>query len=50
MADGDPSDKVWHMYLSDSEKKDVILAESLKGDADGVLIFVRDTFVEVLLL
>ncbi|KAI0314221.1 hypothetical protein OF83DRAFT_1032608, partial [Amylostereum chailletii] len=29
----------WSMYLTDADKNDAAMTESLKGDADGVLIF-----------
>ncbi|KAI0314216.1 hypothetical protein OF83DRAFT_1064237, partial [Amylostereum chailletii] len=35
----DPRDKFWSMYLTDADKNDAAMTESLKGDADGVLIF-----------
>ena len=36
-----PADKFWSTYLEDAEKQDHALAESWKGDTDGILIFVR---------
>lgn len=35
-----PADKFWSTYLEDAEKQDTALAESWKGDTDGILIFV----------
>ncbi|KAI0308848.1 hypothetical protein OF83DRAFT_151134, partial [Amylostereum chailletii] len=35
----DPSDRFWAMYLTDAEKYDVAMTESMKGDTDGMLIF-----------
>ena len=37
----DPQDKFWSLYLSDAEKYDNFRLESWKGDAEGILIFVR---------
>ncbi|KZV72836.1 hypothetical protein PENSPDRAFT_603841 [Peniophora sp. CONT] len=34
-----PADKFWATYLEDAEKQDTALAESWKGDTDGILIF-----------
>ncbi|KAI0310704.1 hypothetical protein OF83DRAFT_1043228, partial [Amylostereum chailletii] len=33
------SDKFWAMYLADAERNDVAMTESMKGDTDGMLIF-----------
>ncbi len=38
---GDPSDKTWSMYLSESEKHDKAISDGWKDDANGVLVFVR---------
>jgi hypothetical protein len=38
--DGSPSSKIWSLYISEAEKHDRALAESWKGDMDGILIFV----------
>jgi hypothetical protein len=38
---GDPSDKMWLMYLSESEKHDKDISDAWKDDANGVLVFVR---------
>ncbi|KAI0322069.1 hypothetical protein OF83DRAFT_1050069, partial [Amylostereum chailletii] len=35
----DPADKLWAIYLKDADKKDDEMVATLKGDADGVLIF-----------
>jgi len=37
----DTSGKVWSVYLSEAERQDRALAESWKGDTEGILIFVR---------
>ncbi|KAI0027338.1 hypothetical protein K488DRAFT_61891, partial [Vararia minispora EC-137] len=34
-----PEDKFWAQYLADADKHDIHLAESCKGDTDGILIF-----------
>ncbi|KAI9456353.1 hypothetical protein BJY52DRAFT_560492 [Lactarius psammicola] len=36
---GDPSDKLWLMYLSESEKHDRAISDGWKDDANGVLVF-----------
>jgi hypothetical protein len=36
-----PEDRFWNLYLTQAEKVDKKLTESWKGDADGILIFVR---------
>jgi len=36
--------KFWSRSLNKSEKYDKELVETWKGDADGILIFVRDSF------
>ncbi|KAH9018712.1 hypothetical protein EDB85DRAFT_600317, partial [Lactarius pseudohatsudake] len=36
---GDPSDKTWLMYLSESEKYDKAISDGWKDDANGVLVF-----------
>ncbi|KAI0310699.1 hypothetical protein OF83DRAFT_1040930, partial [Amylostereum chailletii] len=33
------SDRFWAMYLADTEKHDLAMTESMKGDTDGMLIF-----------
>jgi hypothetical protein len=38
---GDPSDKMWLMYLFESEKHDKDISDAWKDDANGVLVFVR---------
>ena len=38
---GDPSDKMWLMYLSESEKHAKDISDAWKDDANGVLVFVR---------
>ncbi|KAH8982898.1 hypothetical protein EDB92DRAFT_1620088 [Lactarius akahatsu] len=35
----DPSDKMWSIYLSESEKHDKIISDGWKDDANGVLVF-----------
>ncbi|KAI0306815.1 hypothetical protein B0F90DRAFT_1849195 [Multifurca ochricompacta] len=36
---GDPSGKLWSMYLTEAEKQDKEITESWKGDTDGILVF-----------
>ncbi|KAF8269069.1 hypothetical protein EI94DRAFT_1575441, partial [Lactarius quietus] len=36
---GDCSDGLWSMYLTEAEKQDKEVAESWKGDTDGILVF-----------
>ncbi|KAH9054827.1 hypothetical protein EDB87DRAFT_1644891 [Lactarius vividus] len=36
---GDPSDRTWLMYLSESEKYDEAMSDGWKEDANGVLVF-----------
>ncbi|KAF8269479.1 hypothetical protein EI94DRAFT_1799154 [Lactarius quietus] len=36
---GDPSDKMWLMYLSEAEKHDKDISDAWKDDANGVLVF-----------
>ncbi|KAH9017271.1 hypothetical protein EDB85DRAFT_678763 [Lactarius pseudohatsudake] len=36
---GDSSDGLWSMYLTEAEKQDDKAAESWKGDTDGILVF-----------
>lgn len=36
------TDKIWAMYVADAERIDKALAESWRGDMDGILIFVSD--------
>jgi hypothetical protein len=36
-----PEDRLWNLYLSEAEKEDKVLTENIKGDTDGILIFVR---------
>ena len=38
---GDPSAKIWGLYLSLAEKFDKEHSESWAGNTDGVLVFVR---------
>jgi Family of unknown function (DUF6535) len=38
---GDPSGKLWSMYLAEAEKEDKELTEAWKGEADSILVFVR---------
>ena len=37
---GDPSGRLWMMYLIEAEKEDKEITESWKGDAEGILVFV----------
>lgn len=37
--DDHPSGKIWSVYVSEAEKEDKALAESWKGDMEGLLIF-----------
>lgn len=37
---GDPSGKLWMMYLTEAEKEDREIAERWKGDTDSILVFV----------
>ncbi|KAI9438708.1 hypothetical protein H4582DRAFT_1814466, partial [Lactarius indigo] len=36
---GDPTDKTWSMYLSESEKYDMAISDGWKDDANGILVF-----------
>ncbi|KAI0280020.1 hypothetical protein BGY98DRAFT_376954 [Russula aff. rugulosa BPL654] len=36
---GDPSGKLWSMYLAEAEKEDKELTEAWKGEADSILVF-----------
>jgi hypothetical protein len=38
---GDPSSKIWGLYLSQAEKFDKEHSESWTANTDGVLVFVR---------
>ena len=38
---GDPSSKIWGLYLSQAEKFDKEYSESLTANTDPVLVFVR---------
>ena len=38
---GDPSSKIWGLYLSQAEKVDKEHSESWTANTDGVLVFVR---------
>lgn len=38
---GDPSNKMWSLYVKEAEKFDKDLVEDWKGTMDGILIFVR---------
>ena len=42
---GDPSDKLFSVYLAQADKYDKEQAESWKGDAEGILVFVRQTIL-----
>ncbi|KAH9021076.1 hypothetical protein EDB84DRAFT_1580949 [Lactarius hengduanensis] len=37
---GDSSDGLWSIYLTEAEKQDTQVVESWKGDTDGILVFV----------
>ena len=37
---GDPSGRLWMMYLTEAEKEDKEITESWRGDAEGILVFV----------
>ena len=39
---GDPSGKLWSMYLAEAEKEDKELTEAWKGEADSILVFVSE--------
>ena len=38
---GDPSGRLWSMYLAEAEKEDKELTEAWKSEADSILVFVR---------
>ena len=38
---GDPSDKLFSVYLAHADKFDKEQSESWKGDTEGILVFVR---------
>jgi hypothetical protein len=38
---GDPTSKIWGLYLSQAEKIDKEHSESWTANTDGVLVFVR---------
>jgi hypothetical protein len=38
---GDPSDKLFSVYLAQADKFDKEQSESWKGDTEGILVFVR---------
>lgn len=40
---GQPSWKVWSLYLGEADKQDKMLTENWKGDTDGILIFVSNS-------
>jgi hypothetical protein len=40
---GDPSGKIWSLYLSQAKKVDQERSESWTSNTDGVLVFVRQT-------
>lgn len=40
---GDPSDKLFSVYLAQADKFDKEQSESWKGDTEGILVFVRLT-------
>jgi hypothetical protein len=46
----DPDDRFWHLYLSDADKLDKKMANNLKGDTDGILIFVCGVLFFLLVL
>jgi len=37
---GDSSDALWSIYLTEADKQDKEVTESWKGDTDGILVFV----------
>src|SRR6266404_1840992 len=37
---GDSSDGLWSIYLTEADKQDKGVTESWKGDTDGILVFV----------
>ena len=37
-----PSDKLWGIYLTLAEQKDEEMSENWSGDAEGILVFVRE--------
>jgi Family of unknown function (DUF6535) len=41
----DPSAKIWSLYVSEADPYDKALVERWKGSMDGILIFVRKSFV-----
>ena len=45
---GDSSDGIWSMYLNEAEKQDKEVAESWKGDTDGILVFVSPRHASLL--
>jgi hypothetical protein len=42
-AHHDPSARIWELYLSEAAKSDKELSESVKSNADQLLVFVRQT-------
>jgi hypothetical protein len=46
---GDPSARIWELYLSQASKVDKELADSVKSNADQLLVFVRQTLNVTLL-
>ena len=40
---GDPSDKLFFIYLAQADKFDKEQSESWNGDTEGILVFVRPT-------
>ena len=40
---GDSSDGLWSMCLTEAEKQDKDVTESWKGDTDGIFVFVSFT-------
>ena len=37
-----PSDRLWGLYLTLAKKKDEEMSENWSGDAEGILVFVRE--------
>jgi hypothetical protein len=42
--------KLWAVYVSEAEKYDKALVETWKSDMEGLLIFVRNIFIEITVL
>jgi len=46
---GDPSARIWDLYLSQAAKSDKELSDSVRSNADQLLVFVRQTLKVTLL-